>query len=55
MISDPDNNEWNLNVFAFLVGDHNLDDEVLDVRRDRLLADRLHELAELERQALLTL
>ena len=44
-----------LDVLALLVGDHDLDDEVLDMRRDGLLADRLDKLAELERQPLLAL
>ena len=42
-------------ILALLVADHHLDDEVLGVRRERLLAHELDELAELHRQALLAL
>lgn len=42
-------------VLALLVCDHDFDDEVLDVRRNRLLADTLHELAELHRETFLAL
>jgi hypothetical protein len=38
-----------LNILALRVRNHDLRNEVLDVRRDRLLAHGLDELAELER------
>lgn len=38
-----------LDVFAVLVRHHNLRDEMFRMRRNRLLADSLHELAELHR------
>ncbi len=44
-----------LDILAFFVANHNLDDEVLRVRRERLLAHVLDEFAELHRQALLAL
>ena len=42
-------------ILALLVADHHLDDEVLGVRRERLLAHELDELAEFQWQTLLAL
>ena len=36
------------NVLAFLIGHHDLDDEMLDVRCEGLPTDNLHEPAELQ-------
>ena len=44
-----------LDVLAFLISDHDLHDQVLDMRRNRLLADSLDQLAELEWQTFLAL
>ena len=53
--SEFDNDEGDLDILAFLVHDHHLRDEVLDVGRDGLLADSLDEFAEFERQPLFAL
>ena len=44
-----------LYVFAFLIRNHDLHDEVSDVRRNGLLADVLHEVTEFHRQAFFAL
>lgn len=51
----PHNNEGHFNIFTFLIHNHNFDNEVLGVRRNRLLTDGLDELAELHGKTLLAL
>ena len=44
-----------VHILAVFIGDHDLGDEMVDVRRDRLLANVLDKLAELHGQPLLAL
>ena len=49
------NNERHLNILEIFVVSHDFDNKVLDVRRNRLFANSLDELAEFQWQTLLAL
>ena len=53
--SNVHDDERHLDVFAFLIADHGLDDELLGMWRKRLLADKLDKLIEFHRQTFLAL